>query len=486
MKNKHIIFLFSDQHNGNIVGYGNDQYIRTPNLDKIAEKGTAYNNCYCSSPLCVPSRSALLSGQLSHRTGIFNNFQCLRSDRITFVHSLGIAGYETVLSGRMHFNGPDQRHGFEKRVFGDMTPSYAHRPKNNYGEVLKHSDFPGPAPIKKAGAGNSAVLNYDKELTDATIEYLGNRQDERPLFLTVGFYGPHCPYVAPKELYEYYYSILPDPEIIDENERNAMHPAIRQWYKNRRIEDVSSEETRRVQAAYYGMVEYLDEMIGKVVEQIDKTLGLENTIIVYASDHGDALGQNGLFWKTNFYEGSVRVPLVFSCPGLIKENKIIEENNSLLDVGPTFIDFAGGPELPQSDGISQVDVLKGVASNSEQRVIISELADVKGDNPSIMIKKGDWKLVHHTGYEEVQLFNIRQDQSEKEDLGTAEIYRTKREELHQEVEPYWNEPEIWRMYNEAKMHDEIYKKWIVKAKVEPIEEWFCSDEENYLIVPEGK
>lgn len=482
MKQKHIVFLFSDQHNGNIVEYGNDSYIRTPNLKRLASKGTAFNNCYCPSPLCVPSRSAMLSGRLPSETGIFNNFQCLRTDEVTFAHCLSVGGYETVLSGRMHFNGPDQRHGFEKRIFGDMTPSYAHRPKNNYGEALKHADFPGEAPIKRSGAGNSAVLEYDKELTDATVAYLRKpRSDQRPLFLTVGYYGPHCPYVAPKDLYDYYYNILPDPEPITEERRAAMHPAMQQWCRNRKIEDVTVEETKRVQAAYYGMVEYLDKQLGRIIETIDQTLGIENTIIVYGSDHGDTIGDNGVFWKTNFYEGSVRVPLVFSAPGLIQENVIVEENISLLDIGPTFIDYTNSPKLPETHGISQMPVLSGEAQNSNDRIIISQLADVKGDSPSIMIKKGSWKLVHHTDYNDVQLFNVAEDPKEKNDLGKDESFVTLREQLHSEVMHYWDENRVKDVYKRAKAHDEIYKKWVVSADVEPIEEWFCSADKNYLV-----
>ena len=121
---KHIVFLFSDQHNPNVAGFAGDPWVRTPNLDRLAASGTVFGNCYCASPLCVPSRAAMLSSRLPSNTGIINNFQCLPSDRVTFVHSLAIAGYDTVLSGRMHFIGPDQRHGYEKRLVGDITPSF--------------------------------------------------------------------------------------------------------------------------------------------------------------------------------------------------------------------------------------------------------------------------------------------------------------------------------------------------------------------------
>jgi len=481
MKKKHIVFLFSDQHNGNIVGYGNDRYIRTPTLNKLAEKGTAFNNCYCASPVCVPSRSAMLSGQLPIKTGIFNNFQCLRSDEVTFVHSLSVAGYETVLNGRMHFIGPDQRHGFEKRLIGDIDLNYPHLPVKIYGEKLDGTDWPCYKSIKYSGAGHSAVLEYDKDVTNETVKFLKERKNEdRPLFLTVGFYAPHAPYVAPKELFDHYYSILPDPEPMTDRLYIEMHPAIKQFYQVRGIENVSAEETKRVRAAYYGMVEYLDELIGEIVAQIDKTLGLENTIIVYGSDHGDAIGENGLFWKQNLYEGSARVPLVYSSPGLIQENVLIEENISLLDIGPTFIHYTGAQKLPETDGISQLPVLTGKFKPSANRVIISQLADVKGDNPSCMIKKGPWKLIHHTGYDDVQLFNIQDDPKEKNDLGKDTSYCMIREELHKEVMRYWDDSQVWKMFYKAKAHTEIYSKWVKTAKVKGFEEWHCDIDKNYL------
>ena len=121
MKQPNIIMVFTDQHNGRVVHAMGDPYVRTPNMDRMAENGVIFENTYCNSPLCVPSRSSMLSGLMPHKTKIFNNAQSLPSDKATFVHSLAAAGYETVLSGRMHFNGPDQRHGFEKRFVGDIT-----------------------------------------------------------------------------------------------------------------------------------------------------------------------------------------------------------------------------------------------------------------------------------------------------------------------------------------------------------------------------
>ena len=422
----------------------------------------------------------MLSCQLPSQTGIFNNFQCLKSDRVTFAHCVSVAGYETVLSGRMHFAGPDQRHGFEKRLVGDMTPSFSHLPKNNYGEILKATDFPGRPPIRQSGAGNSAVLEFDRDVTDETKKFLQKRSDERPLFLLVGYYGPHCPYVAPKDLFDHYYKTLPELDPLSDNDMTNLHPAIQQWINNRELDNVTKEDIKRVRAAYYGMVEYLDGLMGELLLTIDKTLGLENTLIIYASDHGDNIGNNGLFWKTNFYEGSVRVPMVWSCPGVIKENRMVDGHVSLMDIGPTLIDYVNGPAIPQTDGINLMPVLSG-GNEDPERHVLSQLADVKGDKPSIMIRKGPWKLIHHTGFNDVQLFDIENDPDELKDLGKLKEYAEIRDSLHTKVMTCWDEEKILKEFDVAKAHDAINRKWVISARVEGIEEWECTADKNYLL-----
>ena len=428
----------------------------------------------------------MMSTQLPFRTGIFNNFQSLPSHMSTFIRSLSIAGYETVLCGRMHFNGPDQRLGFEKRLVGDLTPSLPALPKDVYGEALKATDFPGRAPIEKAGPGNSSVLQYDTEVTRAAIEYMETRTDPRPLCMVVGYYGPHCPYVAPPELYRYYKDNLPPPEEVSHEFRQNVHPAIQKWYRNRDIEEVSPEQVSRVRAAYYGMVEFLDTLFGRITEGVEKSLGIDDTLMVYGSDHGDTLGENGLFWKTNFYEGSARVPLVASWPAAIQGGRHVAEPVTLIDIGPTLIDFAEGPKLPVSDGKS----LKGILLNTEkadsERAIISQLADVKGDSPSVMVRKREWKLVSHMGYDRPQLFNLAEDESEKNDRGSDESCRDIIDELTAELEQVWKEEEIQRIFAESSGHARLYKEWVraVGAKGIEGEDWYGDISQNYILTEE--
>ncbi len=480
MMKPHVVFILSDQHNPQIMGNAGDDVVRTPVLDALYEQGVAFDNCYCASPLCVPSRSALLSGLLPSRTGVFNNMQALPSNNATFVNALTVGSYETVLSGRMHFVGWDQRHGYEKRFVGDITPCFVggDNEQEIYGD-FKRSSGQNMTSIKKSGPGRSAVLDYDRDVVDAAISYLETRDDGRPLFLTVGLYGPHCPYIAPKELYDYYYENLEELPFVDQQIKSTMHPAIQRWYENRNLEAVTQEDVRRIRAAYYAMVEYMDTLIGELMEAIDQTLGRENTLVVYGSDHGDNIGEHGLFWKTNFYEGSVRVPLVLSKPDTFPARRI-KGLSSLLDLAPTLLEFTGSPGLPQYDGISLMPYLGGGEDIPEDRHVIALCSDIKGDEPSAMIRHKQYKLVQHAGYEDYQLFDVANDPKEQDDLGTSEQHAQTIADMAQILDTYWDPRQAQEELRKSKIHFSLMKRWFDTVQPELVEEWRGDVKNNYL------
>jgi len=481
MKKPNIIFIISDQHNYKVSGFMGNKFVKTPNMDKLAKKGVSMTKCYCNSPLCIPSRSSMLSGLLPSKTGIFNNMQCLPSDRATFVHSLSVAGYDTVLSGRMHFNGPDQRHGFEKRLVGDITPSfpgYDNFPKMF--EELKGTPHQSREAIEKSGSGSSAVYKFDTAVTEAACRYIINREDKRPLFMVVGMFSPHCPYVAHKEWYDYYYNLLPTTEVVNNEYKKTLHPAIQKWIKLRGVDNITNEEFRRVLAAYYALVTFLDINIGKIVDVIEKTFDLDNTVIIYGSDHGDSLCEHGLFWKTNLYEGSSRVPLIFSWKGVFKENYKYSGLTSLVDIAPTLLDIAHARKLPVMDGESFFISLKTGEDISKDRSIISQLGDIKGDYPSAMIRRGEYKLVVHYGYEKPQLFNLSEDPNELNDLGADSQYSEIVKLLKDELFSYWDPDKAYRDVNISMEHYKLLKDWVGKVGWTPLEEWETKKGDNYL------
>jgi len=480
MKQPNIILIFSDQHNPMVCGYEGDQFARTPNLDRLADNGTRLRNCYCASPLCVPSRTSLLTGLLPTHTGVFNNRQALASDIPTVAHSLTIAGYETVLCGRMHFLGPDQRHGFQKRLVGDFTCNRLGVPNpsmTNWEETTGQTR----AGIQRSGAGNTNVMEYDKAVIGAALQQIkDSAEDEKPLFMTIGLYGPHCPFVCPKDLFDYYYDILRSPSC-PEDFLGTAHPAVRKWFANRDMLEFEKDEVRRSRAAYYGLVEINDRHVGTIIDQAKAYLDLENTVIIYASDHGDMIGHNGLFWKTNFYEGSARVPVIVSQPGRIAKGRVITHPTSLLDFPATLIDIAGASQLPETDGESWYSDLISETYQHRDRAVISMLGDVKGDNPSAMIRKGNWKLVRHYGYDDVQLFDLEKDPAEQNDLGKNDNFCEIRRQLDAELTEYWQGNLVAGIIDQANKRTAIQQQYAKLTEApEDAEVWRGNLADNWL------
>ncbi len=220
-----ILVFMTDQHNACISETAGDPYVSTPNLTRLAADGTEFSNAYTSCPLCVPARSSMLTGQLPSRNGIFTNSGIISSEQATFVHGLAAAGYETVLCGRMHFLGPDQFHGFTRRLVGDFTPCFHGRGGSCRADLGPYVGTPAGDFTKLYGGGTSPVLEYDHAVIEAALDYLAEPHD-RPVFLLVGTYGPHHTFVAPPELYRSYLDRIepPDPASLD---HLALHPALR-------------------------------------------------------------------------------------------------------------------------------------------------------------------------------------------------------------------------------------------------------------------
>lgn len=480
MKQPHILLIQSDQHNPFVCGYAGDRLVNTPNLDRLAEEGIVFENCYCNSPLCVPSRSSMLAGLLPTNTGVYNNLQCLRSDLATFATTLAIAGYDTVLCGRMHFTEYDQRHGFERRLVGDLNPTFPRkeRQKSLYGPLAGTPDQSRVA-IEKSGAGRSAMICFDRAVADAACDYLQMRTDERPLFMTVGFGNPHCPFIAPEDLYQKYNRLMEDHAPQFDGPLDTLHPAIRQFIELRGIEHVTSEEFRRIRAAYYANVEYMDGLIGEVVKNARETLG-EDVVILYLSDHGECLGSHGLFWKSNFYEEAVHVPLVISAPGRFPVGQRRSQLVSLVDIAPTLCDLGNAPHLPKEDGSSLMPLLVNSVWDRED-VVISILADIKGDLPSAMIRWGRYKLTKYCTIDLPLLFDLENDPKELHNLAKDPAYNQLTSQLLGRLHEYWDEGEAMEALRQGLCQAELLRQWTKATCPEPIEEWLGHDHMNYLL-----
>ncbi len=414
-----ILVFMSDQHGGKFMSHTGDDLVRTPNLDRIAENGASFTNAYTSCPLCVPARLSFLTGQLPARSKIYTNEQALPSDQATFLHSLTAAGYETVLCGRMHFRGPDQRHGFSKRIFGDMTPTVWNSRSPSFQENRNPKMTPtylDPFASAYSGKGFSAVLEYDRFVVDAAIEYLKMDHD-KPQCVVVGTYGPHSPYIAPPELYDYYRDKIDLPRSM-KNDLNfeTLHTRFRVAMEKRCYQtfhpekEISEDEILATRAAYLGMIEYQDQLIGEVKGAWDNFLQKNNRegLFVYTSDHGQQNGEKGFFGKLNFFEESACIPFVFEGYG-VKKNTQINSPASLMDIAPTLCEIADAEAPPRQDGQSLAGTILNGGEDSA-REVLSDFFPVRrrGTNniypefdqekifvPARMIRSGKWKYIHY-------------------------------------------------------------------------------------------
>ncbi len=480
MDTPNIVLILSDQHNANVLGYKDDQYIKTPNLDRLAQSGVSFDQCYCNAPLCVPSRTTLLTGQLPFKTNVYGNMQSLYSDHPTIAHAICNAGYETVLSGRMHFQGEDQHHGFEKRLVGDVTPFYhGYDFTKEAFEDLFDAFLPGPAGFKKHGAGMSSIYHFDNEVVKSSDIFLKERKDERPLFMTIGLSAPHPPFISEKESYQYYYDILPEPDLTDEFEKD-LHPAIREFRNLRSLNTLKPEDIKSMRAAYYGLIEFLDTNVGRLIDSITTHLDIENTIIIYTSDHGEHMGNNHLIFKGSHLEDSVRIPMIVSYPEKYLQHTSIEEPTCMIDLSRTLLEMASAQPLPAMDGESLSDYLTCSKTNSEQRSIISQIGTYpKTFTPSAMIRKGDYKLISYHGYETPSLFNIADDPKEKDDLGTNEAYQELIQRLLSELNTKWDGQKVYDYCERAYEHYGILNEWSHTSKYEKRKNWKAIPGSNY-------
>ena len=295
--------------------------VDTPHLDALAAAGTVFDAAYCTSPICVPSRMSMLTGRHPHQNGVWTNDHMLPSDTPTIAHAMGAAGHRPVLIGRMHSVGPDQLHGYVDRLVGDHAANYIGGVAHDMG-ALAGTAGPDRISLRHAGAGQSPYQVHDEYVAAATVDYLnriGVRRragEEAPFCLSAGLMLPHPPYVARRQDFDRYAGRVPPPHH-PEPFSERLHPFLRAWRSATGIEAVGAAEQERARAAYWGLVTRVDELVGQMLAALDANGLRERCLVVYTSDHGDMLGEHGLWWKHVFYEESIRVPLIVSWPGVV-------------------------------------------------------------------------------------------------------------------------------------------------------------------------
>lgn len=445
-----ILLVISDQHNKGVAGCYGDPVIRTPNLDRLAQEGVRFSRAYCNSPLCCPARMSFLTGRNPSQIKSWDNDTPLSSAAPTFAHALVKAGYQTILCGRMHMVGPDQRHGFLKRIFPEVsTMQKAMGDLDNTFGMHRRS-------MEMSGYGRNPWVMYDDQCVAAACNWLKDSceaSDSNPFCLIVGLVSPHCPYVCTEEApFRYYLHHVKLPSYSPEY-FNSLHPYTTRYRRRSKIDDLSETEKRRTKAAYFAMVEHMDGLLGSLLSALQERQFARNTLVIYTSDHGDMLGEHGLWWKMSYYDGSVAVPLICSWPGRLKST-VCGRLVSLLDVGPTLADLAGCPPIPCIEGRSFKSSLYNTRPVENDSQVFAELfPDVACRNvltdanigptggPSRMLRKGNWKCIYYH-QEAPELYNLSEDPCEMRNRSADPSCQQVLVKMLSEILRDWNPVEI--------------------------------------------
>lgn len=452
-----IIMVMTDQHAARIMGCAGDPVAETPNLDRLAHQGTRFENCYCPSPLCVPSRMAFLSGLEPHQSGVLTNDDYLASDIPTIAHALSVAGYDCRLVGRMHFYGPDQLHGFSARPIGDVGASFPGALPPDIGQLTKARGNRGPE-LEHSGAGESSYQAYDQTVAEQALDTLRElaehrQRSGRPFFLLVSFFCPHPPYIARRADYDVFDGRVPPPAL---GAPDAEHPAIGAWRGAGGVNAVSAQATERSRVAYYGLVRMIDHLCGKLFEAIDE-MGLDNAVTIYASDHGECLGERGLWWKSVMYDESAKVPLVIRAPDMTP-GLLDARVANLIDLSATILGWAEAPALPQHGGC---DLRPSRRWNNETySAYYGGLMNIS--LPPLrhrMVRSNKYKLMWFDG-DKPMLFDLDADPREQNNLAGSPSHAAVSSGLERKVLDGWDPRHIEKHQEIKWARSRIIRQWV--------------------------
>ena len=445
-----ILFLMDDEHRPDALGYAGDDVVRTPTIDHLAATGSVFENAYTPSPVCVPGRQSMMAGQLPKTCGC-EGWVDLEPGYNTFARHFAEHGYMTACAGKLHHQGWDQMQGWRKR----LGPVPMKRPTHHkyldkkdqaaFDRWEKDYDIGSPwtwpvtKEIKRAGVGRSRVNADDERAVGAAEEYIKQyfsspyydrqRRDERPLLLKISTIQPHYPYFTTEERFTYYLNRV-DPFL----EEAADHPALSRHHVEPGA-DVSERELRRATAAYYGMIETADDYYGRILDALEHHgEDLDDWIIVFTSDHGEMLGQHGVWGKQVFYEASARVPLVIRWPDRFDPGTVTE-NVNLCDLYATLADLAGLPVPEGLDSRSMAPLLMGETADWHADPYPNETVS-QFEGRDLMIKRDDLKYQYYGPDAPEVLFDLERDPDETENLigdpdysDTLDEFRHRRAEL---------------------------------------------------------
>jgi choline-sulfatase len=416
----HLLLIQADQLKPQVLGcYGGPA--KTPHIDRLAEAGTVFDSAYCNFSLCAPSRFSMLSGMLPSRIGAFDNGAEFFAQTPTVAHYLRLGGYRTTLSGKQHFVGPDMLHGFHERLTPELYPTdFAWTP--SWEEVRMESNNDSSGVTKAGTCVRSVQIDHDEAVLYRSKTKLHDyaRDDAQPFFLCASFTHPHEPYYCQREHWDRYAAhevpmpataLMPEGDRLAHTTRMLEHHALLDG-------TLTDEHIHTARHAYLANVSYFDDMVGELLGALARTGLAENTVVVITSDHGDMLGEHGMWFKKHFLEDCLRVPLIISgapSPGAGRS----AANVSLVDLLPTLAELGGVDANERApvplDGQSLVGLCGASTSSFGDRPVLAEHTSEGVPEPMFMVKQGQHKLFTGGGVA-TSLFDLATDPHERHDI----------------------------------------------------------------------
>ena len=430
-----ILLLHSDEHSYRFLSArsldNGGEPCHTPTLDALIAQGTHFESTYCQMPLCSPSRIAMLCGQHSHRCGAWSNGSILPPEIPTFAEHLDRNGYATCSVGKMHLGGSRQFAGFQHRPYGDFGGPCAHQfdPLDIYEEGGRLPGMNLRSRTADAGLSQIPESQLQEQVTiresTAWLRQQRYQDPDQPWLLYASFSRPHFPLTAPSRHFDRYHPTGVTTPRVQRSGDSANHPMTLGAIEGFRTGEIDEEEMLKARAAYFACVDFLDEMLGDFLAVLERDGLLENTAIIYTSDHGELCGEHGLFWKNTWHEASARVPLIVSLPehrcGEINPNTIAAPT-SLADLYPTLCGLTATPPPCDLDGVDLSPTLRGdscPALSARPGVITESLSPRWGPGTEFrMIRNERYKYVAFRDCEDLA-FDLSKDPDEQVNIATC-------------------------------------------------------------------
>jgi len=431
MTGNNVLIIMSDEHTRSLMGAYGNSLVKTPNLDRLANSGMRFNHAYTPSPICISARASFATGTPVFEHRCWSSAEPYYGQQQSWMFRLREQGNEVVSIGKLHYRSAEDDTGFSE----SLQPMYLANNGIGWPQGLQRkpmADFPQAAELAaELGPCESSYTQYDRDVTRAAVTWLDKKpsnKSEKPWVLFVSFVSPHYPLTAPEKFYNLYRDVKLPHAFDTISDQQLKHPVIDQmrkfWNYNDYFDAQSQVEGLR---NYYGLCSFLDDNVGQLLKALESSGEFDNTQVIYTSDHGDMIGNHGIWGKSYMYEDSVGIPMTLSGPGIQAGSN--DTPVSLTDMAATIESFVGANMKCAEKKWQGRPIQNFVEHPEPERPVLSEYHDGGSPTGSFMLRKGCWKLVYFAENNPALLFDMQKDPRELNNLAEEAKFQTVRKEL---------------------------------------------------------